>query len=169
MDQIIVDLIENFKAYYAVYGVMMWEHNRPEVQRVVANDLADPTANIGAFRNDGSRYELYLQPIMARAQTPAFNLFYLRMSMIMAIATVADELQRLNRIDASPEIQFFRHLRNACAHGNRFHLKKGEPKRPAKFRSLEVLSKHHGVGPVLFDFIMPGDVLDLLDYIATLP
>lgn len=168
MEKLIVDLIDDFKAYYAVYGVMLWEHNIPEVAAFMKKDLSDPTCNIGAFRSDGSRYEIYIPNVIERTRTSDFNIFYLRMSMITAITHLHDTLLQINRIDGTQELQFLKHLRNACAHGNRFYLKTGEPKKRAKFKSFEIESALDGFTPVLFDFIKPGDLFDLFDYIRAL-
>ena len=168
MDTRITQLIDDFKAYYAVFGIMLWQHNVPEVQKIMAKDLHDPTSNIGAYRLDGSRYQIFVPPIIERSHTPEFNLFYLRMSMSTAISNITDEVIRLNIMDSSPELQFLRHLRNACAHGNRFYLKNGEPKTAAAFKGFEILANNDGFGPVLFDFIGTGDILDLLDHIQNL-
>jgi hypothetical protein len=40
--------------------------------------------------------------------------------------------------DVSPEFEVLRHLRNAASHRNRFHFMRGEPKRPAKWRTFEI-------------------------------
>jgi hypothetical protein len=74
--------------------------------------------------------------------------------------------------DKSPEFEFFRHLRNGCAHGNKFNFRNhkdkktnkviyDEPSRPAKWNGLEINQTLHG-SKVIFDFIAGGDVLKLL-------
>lgn len=40
--------------------------------------------------------------------------------------------------DYSPEFEFFRHLRNAASHGNRFKFNKIEPSRPASWRGITI-------------------------------
>jgi len=67
-----------------------------------------------------------------------------------------------------------RHMRNAVAHGNKFHFKSGQPSRPAH-NGLALLrgwdadseSDFHIDAelegqPFLFDWMEPGDVLDVL-------
>ncbi|MHB1559668.1 MAG: hypothetical protein ACYC61_19645 [Isosphaeraceae bacterium] len=49
----------------------------------------------------------------------------------------AYEATRSSR-DRGPLWEFFRHCRNAAAHGGRFHLENGEPSRPARWRSMSV-------------------------------
>jgi hypothetical protein len=46
--------------------------------------------------------------------------------------------------DKSPLFEFFRHCRNAGAHGNRFHFLKGEPVRPAQWREYRILVEMEG-------------------------
>ena len=69
--------------------------------------------------------------------------------------------------------RFFKHCRNAAAHGGTFHFKPGEPKVPAKWRTLEIKATLQGkplfTTPIKDGFIGPGDVLYLLaDIEATL-
>ncbi len=42
-----------------------------------------------------------------------------------------------------------------------------EPKRLAKFNEFEVTANMDGMENVLFEFMYPGDIMDLLDYIAS--
>ena len=69
--------------------------------------------------------------------------------------------------------QFLKHCRNAAAHAGTFHFKPGEPKRPAKWRTLEIKASLQGKplfsAPMKDGFIGPGDVIYLLaDIEATL-
>ncbi|MGH7650392.1 MAG: hypothetical protein ACREMS_00975 [Gemmatimonadaceae bacterium] len=65
-----------------------------------------------------------------------------------------------------PAWEFLRHCRNAAAHEGRFHLKNGEPRRQAAWRSKHITADLNG--KLLFTdglaagFIGPGDVLYLL-------
>jgi hypothetical protein len=61
-----------------------------------------------------------------------------------------------------PLLQFGRHLRNACAHGNRWHFRAGEPRYPARLRGLVIDPSLHGTR-ALFGNVAPGDYLDYLD------
>lgn len=86
---------------------------------------------------------------------------------ISCYATVED------KNDKSPEFDFFRHLRNGCAHNNNFNFRKhkdkktgnvvyDEPARPAKWNGLEITQAQQGK-KVIFAFIAPGDILQLLN------
>lgn len=70
--------------------------------------------------------------------------------------------------DHSPEFEFFRHLRNASSHGNRFTLSSGEPKRPAFWRgigfdhTLKGASNPLDQSPCFGPLFGPADLIDLL-------
>jgi hypothetical protein len=98
--------------------------------------------------------------------------------LISALMTLADRLGAENYFDRAPVLEMVRHLRNGLAHGNRFDIR--EPQKlaawPAHTRdaacrgpggaSFEI---HQGLNgqPVLFDFMGPGDVLDLIISVGT--
>lgn len=74
--------------------------------------------------------------------------------------------------DKSPIWEFFRHIRNASAHGGRFNLlfnkyeKKQEPVREAKWRSKEINESLHGTKLLIespdIGLLYTGDVILLL-------
>jgi hypothetical protein len=72
-----------------------------------------------------------------------------------------------------PLLQFARHYRNACAHGDRWEFKPGQPETPAVCRGLTITSNLHGqratwtsVSPRLYveflddisNYFLPGSV-----------
>ena len=61
--------------------------------------------------------------------------------------------------------EFFRHIRNAISHGNRFTFSRNEPSRPAAFKNKTIDHNLNGYENVLFTFIGIGDTLDLLDHL----
>jgi hypothetical protein len=69
------------------------------------------------------------------------------------------------RNNASPLLEFTRHLRNACAHGNRWHFRNNEPKYPAALRGRTIDASLHG-GQAVIGWLGFGDYLDLLDDLA---
>lgn len=100
-----------------------------------------------------------------------------------ALLTLGDRLSVENYFDHGPDLEVIRHLRNGIAHGNRFHFTPDEPRRPAHFTGPDqralgdtVTPKGEAVTfeisrslegePVLFDFIGPGDICDLLLFVA---
>ncbi len=66
----------------------------------------------------------------------------------------------------TPVWEFLRHCRNAAAHRGHFHFLKSEPRRPARWRDLEVTGELQGVrllrNPHEPGFLSPGDVIYLL-------
>jgi hypothetical protein len=74
--------------------------------------------------------------------------------------------------DRSPPLELVRHVRNGLAHGNSFDIRGDATDRiPAHNRDAQVKSekgtmfdvvKSDNGKPVLFDFMLAGDVLDLL-------
>ncbi len=86
--------------------------------------------------------------------------------MAAAIISVHDEIKRRGLEDKNEDLEFLRHIRNACGHGNRFNFKGREPTNPAKLKQLEITKELNGWGPVLFEFITPGDVVLLLDTVT---
>lgn len=84
----------------------------------------------------------------------------------MLINTAYETVKLLN--DRSPEFEFFRHIRNASSHSNRFNFHANEPSRPASWRGLTIDHALKGSSNPLhgtvcfFDFLGPGDPLFLL-------
>lgn len=97
---------------------------------------------------------------------------FLATSCMMLANTAYESVKHLN--DHSAEFEFFRHIRNASSHGNRFTFSTREPKRPASWRgaaidhrlkgALNPLDQSACFGP-LFG---PADLVDLLSDIAKL-
>jgi hypothetical protein len=66
-----------------------------------------------------------------------------------------------------PLLQFARHLRNACAHGNRWHFRGEEPRCAARLRGRQLDASLHG-SKAMYGWLGPGDYLDFLDDLAAL-
>ena len=43
-----------------------------------------------------------------------------------------------------PAVQFYRHVRNGCFHGNHLHFERGEPRRAATWRGLSIVNTMQG-------------------------
>jgi hypothetical protein len=65
-----------------------------------------------------------------------------------------------------PLLQFARHFRNACAHGDRWHFHGDEPKRPAVCRHLTLTPDLHGQRAT-WTKVTPRLFVGYLDDIAT--
>jgi hypothetical protein len=116
----------------------------------------------------GKSIELPLADLMTNAKMTdnIFNHEFLRRGIASAIISVHDEIKRRDLEDREEDMEFLRHIRNACGHGNRFTFRGDEPRRLAKLKELEITKRLDGVGPVLFDFITVGDAVVLLDSVT---
>ena len=95
-----------------------------------------------------------------------------RVWLVGALLAVGDALKQHDYFDHAPELELLRHLRNGVAHGNAFQIDlKLLAKFPAHNRLAWVRSDSKAEfeitpnlqnQPVLFDFMAPGDILDLL-------
>lgn len=95
--------------------------------------------------------------------------------LVGSLLTVGDALTELSYLDHTPELELLYHLRNGIAHGNKFNFtERGlarlqkypahNKKARVKSTEFEIVEKLQGK-PVLFDFMGPGDILDLLQSI----
>lgn len=123
-------------------------------------------------RKDGSMHSATsLQEVFRDAAAlphAGFRAGILNIGIIMGATSLGDALMQAQLMRTSePLLQFARHLRNACAHGNRWHFTRGEPKHPAALRGRELEAPLHGT-PAVMDWLGPGDYLDYLDDLASL-
>lgn len=85
---------------------------------------------------------------------------------IQAASRLGDMIDAAGLRDPSvPLLEFARHYRNACAHGDRWHFVSGEPRRPAVLRGRALDANLHGTRAT-YDWVGPGDHMDFLDDIA---
>ena len=115
-------------------------------------------------RHDGTMYSIktYGPLVKQLRANPTFNLEYLGIVLQSLLMNIGDELARNRYFAKSPELEFFRHIRNALGHGNRFHFKGKEPVLPATLRGRNLSRDLHGQ-QVFFQYMNIGDVFDLLD------
>jgi hypothetical protein len=116
------------------------------------------------YRRDGSLYGTFdSEEILAGfPHLPGAPARLQRMFPLFLITELHHELIGANLVDRSPLMEFLRHLRNAAAHGNHWHFRADEPKRPAALRDLSLDRSFHGQ-EVFFETLAQGDFLDLLD------
>jgi hypothetical protein len=110
----------------------------------------------------------------ARANPPVVDELP-RVWLVGSLLTVGDALSEHHYFDHAPVVELIYHLRNGISHGNQFHFNKAGRDRlgryPTHNRSAQVRSQKqtefkitealHGQ-TVLFDFMGPGDVLDVV-------
>ncbi len=156
---------------------------------LVAIDQLYPPGRTGAghndivLRKDGTAHFIWVPHFLRTvSQSPEYRSTQDRAFLAGALLELGDELARVGCVDRSPDLELLRHLRNGIAHGNRFSLRHGEPLRPAHFTgaagllldgvtsvasptTFEITPAVDGQ-PVLFDFMGPGDICDLLLFIG---
>lgn len=130
------------------------------------------------YRKDGTRLTYHFTHFLALARTnPQMAEDLKRLWFVGALLTLGDALADQRYFDRAPELELVRHLRNGVAHGNTFDIRDPSQlaNRPAHNglawvksdtkKVFEVTPNLHGK-PVLFDFMGPGDVLDLLSSVS---
>jgi hypothetical protein len=139
-----------------------------EIEEANAQGRGGPNWGLLMGRNDGTdRVEIDPYDAISSIQgVPDFNLMFLRLPLLACVSLIGDRLALHRHFDKAPILEFARHLRNAASHGNRWNLTNGQPSRPASLRSRSIDASMHGSQPVLFDWLSPGDVLDLFDDVA---
>lgn len=95
---------------------------------------------------------------------------------VSSLLLLGDQLATAGYFDRAPVLEMVRHLRNGIAHGNRFTLRNPRELEawPANMRDaacqsgspFDITTDLEG-SPVLFDFMGPGDVLDVLISVST--
>lgn len=135
------------------------------------------TSPLVVNRNDGTEYSTEpIEDVLRRAAGipgAGFRGDALPLAAMVGATRLGDDLQVAGLYSRSePLLQFTRHLRNACAHGNRWHFVNGEPKHPAELRRLRLDPSLHG-DKAIWGTVGPGDYLDFLDdlrdYLHNLP
>lgn len=186
LGQLAERLVSGYMAHLSVTSLL----DEPIADRIIVEiDRLYPAGRAGAGRNDmvlrkdGTAHFIFVPHFLRTVtQTPEYRAMQDRVFLAGAILQLGDELQGVQYVDKRPDLEFLRHLRNGIAHGNRFNLRHNEPRRPAHFTgaagllpdgvtsvpsgtTFEITPALNGQ-PVLFDFIGPGDVCDLLLFIG---
>lgn len=165
-----------FQGYY-LQSAMLQVARHPNVGALsppIEPGQAVPVGRI--YRRDGSSHTYHFAHYLAWANNNSFLADDLtQVWLVGALLRLGDRLAQHRYFDRAPELELLRHLRNGAAHGNRFHIK--EPHKLVRFpahnrlawvrgaEEFEITPPLHGT-PVLFDFMGPGDCLDLLQSIG---
>ncbi len=159
-------MLDRLQGYFAAVTTGILLLNDEAALQLLSRNGYDPGARVRLGRSDNSYYEgiPFWDSIRAVRGNSGFNLDYLGSQLMTILTWVGDELSRNNYFDRTPELEFFRHLRNAVSHGNLFHFAKGEPKRPARFKGFEITPALHGRA-FLFEYMGAGDLFDLFDHV----
>lgn len=131
-----------------------------------------PTGTV--TRKDGTTHIYDASAFLNQARiNPAIAMEFDRVWLAGALLALGDAAARSGYFDRAPELELLRHLRNGVAHGNRFRIDRPAEltKWPAHNRLAWIKSDtgaRFEISPavhsqeVLFSFMGPGDVLDLL-------
>lgn len=129
-------------------------------------------------RNDGTQRAFHYTHFLEQARIDVTLRGDLeRVWLTGSLLAVGDAVSRSGYFDRAPELELLRHVRNGVAHGNRFNITNpvALATYPAHNRFAWVKSDKHSIFEitralhgqlVLFDFMGPGDVLDLLDSVG---
>lgn len=162
----IADLVERLQATYAATSTALVLLNDPQLEELLTARGYDKGSTIRMGRRDNTYYEginLWDSIYLVRGNNQ-FNLDFLGSLFMTIFLWIGDQLSKNNYFDKTPELEFFRHLRNGMSHGNVFNFQHGEPRRPAHFKSFMITNALQGQ-PVLFEYISTGDLFDLLDHV----
>ena len=161
---LIANTITKMRDNFAGTSTFLLVLNHPQYPAILQSFGLDPGSTMEFGRHDGTLHPpLDVADSVRRIRgNPQFNLDYVGTFLMATISLVADRFSQNHYFTKSPEFEFLRHVRNAIAHGNRFHLRRDEPRRPAYFRGFEVSKALQG-RELFWEFMGPGDALDLLD------
>lgn len=125
-------------------------------------------------RKDGSTHIFDSRYYLGRLGEPEMVNDMSAIWLVGSLLKVGDALSAHQYFDHGPDVELLYHLRNGVAHGNRFNITKRGQERlakwPANNKSAHVrvpgsdfeIGSHLNGQQVLFEFMGPGDVLDLL-------
>jgi hypothetical protein len=184
--QLAQELVSGYMAYAAIGELISHPGVANILSELEATNIGPAPVPLGRiFRGDGSEIAYHFTHFIRNvAQTADYKATYDRLWCAGSLLALGDALTVNRYFDRGPDLEFVRHLRNGVAHGNRFHFEKGEPSRPAHFtgpggrlladgtttprdstRYFDITRSLQG-REVLFDFIGPGDFVDLLQFVS---
>lgn len=109
-----------------------------------------------------STKETFERAAASAAGIPKAKIRVLSIAMGAAVTHLHDEIKAAKLHDhQDPLLEFLRHFRNACAHGDRWHFTGAEPRHAAHFGDL-VLSKDLNGQYATFDTVGPKSFVSLL-------
>lgn len=162
----IADLIDRLQATYAAWSAALFLSNDDQVLQMLVKKGFDPDSTVRLGRQDNTYYDRIrvwdsINLIRGNSQ---FNLDFLNSMFMTTLCWVGNELKKNKYFDKTPELEFFRHLRNGVSHGNRFNFQGKEPRLKSEFKGFKITRDLEGQA-VLFKFMSTGDLFDLFDVI----
>lgn len=142
-------------------GTMLFGH--PKTREALQSILAIPDK--GYVHTARKKHPHHVQTLdtsrLDEEYSARLNLALMNAWPSFLVLQTADQIQKFLPGQTDPDFQFLRHVRNAIAHDGVFDIR--NLKRPARFDGYEIVEDLHGTP--LFDFLLPGDLLALLDHI----
>ena len=187
LGQLADELHNGYLGYAGVTSLLQGPYTNDLMTRIESDNVGPaPVPTEAILRKDGSAAFFDVSHAVRRIiPTSIYRELHDRLWLGGALLTLGDEFARVGYLDKGPDLEFIRHLRNGVAHGNRFHLTGDEPKRSAHFTGpdrrlmangtvtpageahiFEITAALNGQR-VLFDFMGPGDVCDLLMFVSS--
>jgi len=174
--QLIQRLTGGYYAHAAALEVARDARVKPLFSKVIPGQIV-PVGFVP--HKDGRQYPYHFHHFLEQVQINAELLEDLQKTwLIGSLLTIGDALLKYGYFDRAPEIELVYHLRNGVAHGNRFHLDEKGLKRLDKYPAhnhktpfrtdtsrFEIVAALKG-HPVLFDYMGPADVLDVLSAVG---
>ena len=182
--------IDKVIMHITIGNMLLWFINEPQNVTNFKNTFVVDIA--GFIKKDGSGKELPLHSAFDYCKgNPKYNLEYLKKVLMGEINWIFENLPNQDQYSYkssyegkdktkkevfSKEFEFFRHIRNACSHGNKFNLKDSSGKLSSLFDKAknphyEASWENFKIDPKLdeselfFTFLESGDAIELLEYI----
>lgn len=159
---------------YTSFSAVMESALHPETLLRIPPPEPENAVGVGYVRRkEGTAHAYWFERYLSQGLASAgeFREEVSRVWLSGALITLGDALTTHSYFDRAPELELVRHMRNAVAHGNRFKLANGEPRRPAHNLLAMVRGWNSDtqfvVTPglegrrLLFDWMHPGDILDV--------
>jgi hypothetical protein len=170
------------KLRYVFLGLMfalmpLLDPRRPLVSLLETYYGSSRTAPLQVFRSDGTLQSTEsMEQVLGKATTLHGEVLrddLWTIGMMHGATRLYDMMDGASLVlPGQPLLEFGRHFRNACAHGNRWHFYRGEPKHPAVLRGRPLTAALQG-GQAAMGWVGPGDYLDYLEdlaaYLRSLP
>ncbi len=165
-----------YQGYYA-YAAAIEVARDPRAKTLVPTTPLGQSVSVGyVARKDGTQHVFDFRYYLDQAQTNSAIVDDLpRVWLVGSLLAVGDALAEHHYFDHAPELELLYHLRNGVAHGNVFRLTKDGLARLRKYPAHNKLARIRSdtraefeIVPtlkgktVLFDFMGPADILDLL-------
>ena len=164
-------LAEGYFTHVAILSIA----NNPRSITLSPSTLPGQLVPIGhVSRKDGTQHTFHFKHYLGQANTdPNLSVALQHAWLAGSLIRLGDALALNNYFDRAPELELVRHLRNGVAHGNKFRIDK--PSKLEKYpahnhlawvksdlkTNFEITPELQGCS-VLFEFMKPGDVLDVL-------